>query len=116
MNVNDQEALTVPGHALGYSKNGAELRRQRSCTRRGEADQGDSHWPEEDFNSRYNHLDDSEASEKRQWSHHLLERPKSVNKKDQRPSGKESGTVESICLLNFYISFSYSLIKLKRYP
>lgn len=103
MNENDQEA-TVPGQALGCS-NGAELRRQRSCTRSEEASQGDSllnrggettvdsHWPDEDFNVSYKHLDDSEVSEKSQWSHHLLDRPtKSLYKKDQRSSGKLSGT------------------------
>lgn len=103
MNENDQEA-TVPGQALGCS-NGAELRRQRSCTQSEEASQGDSllnrggettvdsHWPDEDFNVSYKHLDDSEVSEKSQWSHHLLDRPtKSLYKKDQRSSGKLSGT------------------------
>ncbi|XP_023916907.1 probable serine/threonine-protein kinase At1g09600 [Quercus suber] len=103
MNENDQEATTVPGQALGCS-NGAELRSQRSCTRGEEASQGDSllnrggettvdsHWPDEDFNVSYKHLDDSEVSEKSQWSHHLLDRPtKSLYKKDQRSSGKLSG-------------------------
>ncbi|XP_075649012.1 putative serine/threonine-protein kinase At1g09600 isoform X1 [Castanea sativa] len=104
MNENDQEALTVPGQALGCS-NGAEIRRQRSGANGEEASQGDSllnrggettvdsHWPDEDFNVRYKHLDDSESSEKSQWSHQLLDRPtKSLYKKDQRSSGKLSGT------------------------
>lgn len=111
MNENDQEALAVPGQALGCS-NGAEMRRQRSGANGEEASQGDSllnrggettvdsHWPDEDFNVRYKHLDDSEGSEKSQLSHQLLDRPtKSLYKKDQRSSGKLSGTVESIYLL-----------------
>ncbi|KAM4133879.1 hypothetical protein ACJW30_01G365600 [Castanea mollissima] len=104
MNENDQEALTVPGQALGCS-NGAEIRRQRSGANGEEASQVDSllnrggettvdsHWPDEDFNVQYKHLDDSESSEKSQWSHQLLDRPtKSLYKKDQRSSGKLSGT------------------------
>lgn len=127
MNENDQEATTVPGQALGCS-NGAELRRQRSCTRGEEASQGDSllnrdgettvdsHWPDEDVNVSYKHLDDSEVSEKSQWSHHLLDRPtKALYKKDQRSSGKLSGMVESIYLLilvDFFHSFTYENKKL----
>ncbi|KAK8522398.1 hypothetical protein V6N13_115367 [Hibiscus sabdariffa] len=48
------------------------------------------HWPEEHFNAGYNHLDNAESSEKHELSHHLLDRPKASNVKDERKSSKES--------------------------
>ncbi|XWS40414.1 hypothetical protein CRYUN_Cryun18bG0139100 [Craigia yunnanensis] len=48
------------------------------------------HWLEERFNARYNHLDNAESSEKHEWSHHLLDRPKTSNVKDEQPPSKES--------------------------
>ncbi|KAF5448101.1 hypothetical protein F2P56_028666 [Juglans regia] len=106
----DGEVLTFRGQAF---KNGSELRSQISSPHPGEAEfprysnsaatQGssllnsskettaDPHWPGECLNARYNHLDDDVASEKHQWSHHLLDRPNSSYKKDLQQSGKGSG-------------------------
>ncbi|XP_039058192.1 probable serine/threonine-protein kinase At1g09600 [Hibiscus syriacus] len=48
------------------------------------------HWPEEHFNAGYNLLGNAESSEKHELSHHLLNRPKGSNVKDEQPSYKES--------------------------
>ncbi|XP_062176842.1 probable serine/threonine-protein kinase At1g09600 isoform X1 [Alnus glutinosa] len=103
MNVNEQEAPTVPGEAFSRPENGTVFRSPKphipgtefsrfsnSVAIRGSMD---SHWPEDHFNARYNHLDNGEAPDKHQWSQHLLDRAKSSYKKDEQPSGKESGTV-----------------------
>ncbi|XP_062026237.1 probable serine/threonine-protein kinase At1g09600 [Rosa rugosa] len=96
----------------GQSKNGAELRRQNSYMNGGAAQssrfsssasvRSDSrfggvvettanpHWPEERINTRYNHLDDGNSSAKHDWSLQFLNRPKSSQRKDEQPSGKDS--------------------------
>lgn len=113
MNVNEQEALTVPGQALSRPENGTGFRSpiphipgtefsrfSNSVAIRGSEEMtADSHWPEDNFNARSNHLDNGEAPDKHQWSQHLLDRPKSSYKKEEQPSGKESGMVQSDYLL-----------------
>ncbi|KAK9286452.1 hypothetical protein L1049_014849 [Liquidambar formosana] len=111
-NVNEDEALKGPCPAIGSSRNGPELRKQRSFGHRGAgqlsrisssvAVRGSSrfdsnretsvnpHWPEERINARYDHLDGTESSGKHEWSQHLLDRPKSSHKKGEHPCGKES--------------------------
>lgn len=125
MNVNE-EALTVSGQAF---KNSSESRSQISLTHPGEGElprssnwvaiQGssrlnsrretavDPHWLEERCNTRYNHLDDGEASRSHQWSHHLLDGPKSSSKKDHQLSGKESLMTESVSILTSAYEFSF---------
>lgn len=107
MNVNEQEALTVPGQALSHLENGTGFRSpiphipgtefsrfSNSVAIRGSEEMtADSHWPEDNFNARSNHLDNGEAPDKHQWSQHLLDRPKSSYKKEEQPSGKDSGMV-----------------------
>jgi hypothetical protein len=124
MNVNEQEAPTVPGEAFSRPENGTAFRSPRphipgtefsrfsnSVAIRGSMD---SHWPEEHFNARYNHLDNGEAPDKHQWSQHLLDRAKSSYKKDEQPSGKESGTVKSDYLrTSTYLSF-FNLTEIHR--
>lgn len=112
MDVNEDEAQMGPGRGSNSSRNGAELRIQKSYSHRGGSQlsmfsgsvavQGSSrfdndrengmnrHWPEERCNARYNELGGAESSEKHQWSHHLLDRPKSSHKKDEQPSEKGS--------------------------
>ncbi|GAB4842687.1 hypothetical protein Ancab_012663 [Ancistrocladus abbreviatus] len=51
-------------------------------------DDGASNWSEEHFNVRYNHQDHEVPPEKHDWSHHLLDRPNSSNKKDDGAFGK----------------------------
>ena len=98
------------------SRNGAELRTPRSYVHRGAAElsrfsnsvaaRSDSwfnsigetsmnlQWPEEHINGGYNHLNGGDSSEKLEWSHHLLQRPKSSYKnKDEQASRKESSAV-----------------------
>ncbi|KAJ7967977.1 Serine/threonine protein kinase [Quillaja saponaria] len=97
---------------VGSSRNETELRKQRSYIHHGATElsrfsnsvavRGGSrfdigghssvnpHWPEERFSSRYNHLADGDSSEKHEWSHHLLERPKSSHKEDRQLSEKEA--------------------------
>ncbi|PON52058.1 Serine/threonine protein kinase [Parasponia andersonii] len=51
------------------------------------------HWPEERSNGGYNHLNGGDSSEKHEWSHHLLQRPKSSHKnKDEQASSKETSS------------------------
>lgn len=118
MDVNEDEAQMGPGRGSNSSRNGAELRIQKSYSHRGGSQlsmfsgsvavQGSSrfdndrengmnrHWPEERCNARYNELGGAESSEKHQWSHHLLDRPKSSHKKDEQPSEKGSSMVKKL--------------------
>lgn len=113
----------------GQSKNGAELRRQNSYMNGGAAQssrfsssasvRSDSrfggvvettanpHWPEERINTRYNHLDDGNSSAKHDWSLQFLNRPKSSQRKDEQPSGKDSARVKE--LLSLFIILSLKL-------
>ncbi|XP_043816720.1 probable serine/threonine-protein kinase At1g09600 isoform X2 [Manihot esculenta] len=106
LNVNENETPGAPSQSFVSPKNTGDLRTQRSFVQRGAAqlsrfsnsvavrgisqlDNGSAttanpHWPEDRFDPRYTHLDDS--------SHHLLSRPKFSNK-DGRPSGLESARV-----------------------
>lgn len=103
---------------------GAELRKQRSYLHHGAAQlsrysnsvavrggsrygcggesSANSHWPGECFNASYNHFNGGESSEKHEWSHHLLDRPKSSYKIDEQSSGKESAMVKYLVILTFY--------------
>ncbi|XP_022945343.1 probable serine/threonine-protein kinase At1g09600 [Cucurbita moschata] len=109
-NMNRSRGDTPGGFSVG--EKGAELRKQRSYMHHGSgqlsrysnsvAGQGslqfgcggesssNSRWPEECFNVSYNHINGGESSEKHEWSHHLLESPKSSYKIDDQSSGKES--------------------------
>lgn len=101
------------------SRNGAELRTPRSYVHHGAAELSrfsnsvaarseswfdgvgetsmNSHWPEERINGGYNHLNGGDSYETHEWSHHLLQRPKSSHKnKDEQASGKESSTVRDL--------------------
>ncbi|XP_059648280.1 probable serine/threonine-protein kinase At1g09600 [Cornus florida] len=116
MNVNEDEALMGSQRAFGSLGVGTEWRPQgsfkpqgaegqlsklsNSATFRGSSRSGLSretnaypHWPEEPLNARYNQLDGAESSENHEWSHHLLDRPNSSHKNDERTSGKESTMV-----------------------
>lgn len=132
MDASEDEAQMGPGHGSNSSRNGTELRIQKSYSQRGAsqlsmslaAARGSSrfdndrengtnrHWPEERGNGRCNDLGGAESSEKHQWSHHLLERPKSSHKKDGQPAEKESSMViidlivMSICILFLFSTAS----------
>jgi hypothetical protein len=128
MNVNEHEAVTVHGQAFSRPENGKGYRSPRphipgtefsrfsnSVAIRGSKETTvDSHWPEEHFNARYNHLDNGEATDKHQWSQHLLDRPKSSYKKDEQPNGKESGTVQSDYLLTSTYLSVFNLTEIHR--
>lgn len=107
LNVNENAG--APSQSFVSPKNIGDLRTQRSFVQRGAAqlsrfsnsvavrgisqlDNGSAttanpHWPEDRFDPRYTHLDDS--------SHHLLSRPKFSNK-EGRPSGLESARVKNL--------------------
>lgn len=109
LNVNENETPGAPSQSFVSPKNTGDLRTQRSFVQRGAAqlsrfsnsvavrgisqlDNGSAttanpHWPEDRFDPRYTHLDDS--------SHHLLSRPKFSNK-EGRPSGLESARVKNL--------------------
>ncbi|CAK9326821.1 unnamed protein product [Citrullus colocynthis] len=109
-NMNGSQGDNLRGSSVGAK--GAELRKQRSFMQHGAgqlsrysnsvAVRGDSrfgcggessansHWPEECFNVSYNHFNGGDSSEKHEWSHRLLDRPKSSYKIDDQSSGKES--------------------------
>lgn len=100
--------------SLGSLKNGPVLRTQKSFRSQGlgqfsrfsnsvvvrgssrfdmsRETSGNPHWPEERLHGRYNELDDAGSSVGHDWSHHLLEVPKSYKKDEQAP-GKESTRV-----------------------
>lgn len=63
------------------------------------------HWPEERINARYSHLDNGDSSAKHDWSHNLLDRPKSSHKKDEQPSGKESATVKDFTIFIYHMLY-----------
>ncbi|XP_038892545.1 probable serine/threonine-protein kinase At1g09600 isoform X1 [Benincasa hispida] len=113
-NTNGNQGDNLGGSSVGAK--GAELRKQRSFMQHGSGQLSrysnsvavrggsrfgcggessvNSHWPEECFNVSYNHFNGSESSEKHEWSHHLLDRPKSSYKIDNQSSGKESTMVK----------------------
>ncbi|RZC73388.1 hypothetical protein C5167_048867 [Papaver somniferum] len=81
--VKEYEAQVVgPTRPFGSSRNGAELRTQRSHVAQG------STWSEHKLNGKYNQLDDVEASEKQKWE----DGPASSQKKGDRVYDKESTT------------------------
>ncbi|XP_042486610.1 probable serine/threonine-protein kinase At1g09600 isoform X2 [Macadamia integrifolia] len=109
--VEGGETIGAPGRANGSSGKSAELRAQRSYMHQAAelskfsssvAVRNSSHvdsqrersiqtnWPEQKLNSRYNQLDDAEPSEKSEWSHHLLDRPTSSQRKGEKVCGRES--------------------------
>lgn len=112
--INEGEALMDSQQPLASSKNGPVLRTQKSFRSQGlgqfsrfsnsvaargssrfdmsRETSGNPHWPEERLNGRYNGLDDAGSSVGHDWSHHLLEVPKSYKKDEQAP-GKESTAV-----------------------
>ena len=116
-NENEDDARMGTGQGSSSSRNGAESRIHKSYSHRGasqlsmfsgsvavrgslrfdndrENNGMNRHWPEERGNAGCNELGGgAESSEKHQWSHHLLERPKSSHKKDEQPSEKESSMV-----------------------
>lgn len=105
------ESMKASARAFGFPRKPEELKTQ-TCVHRGAVElsrfsnsiavRGSSRfdmtkenninpqWPEEHFNSGYNHLDNAESSEKHDLSHGLLDRPKASNVKDEQPSSKES--------------------------
>ncbi|KAK1287143.1 putative serine/threonine-protein kinase [Acorus calamus] len=113
-NKKADETQTIPGRVSGSvrSLNGPELKTSRSYMPQAGADlsnmsglvaarknvksdnhrekNADPHWPENRPNARYNPLDVGESSEKQEWTHHLLDRPTSSHKKDERVTGRES--------------------------
>ncbi|XP_057470001.1 probable serine/threonine-protein kinase At1g09600 isoform X1 [Actinidia eriantha] len=115
--INEGEALMASRQPFASSSNGPTLRTQRSFRPQGLAQMsrfsnsvavrgsswfdmsqetsGNPHWPEERLNARYNQLDDAESSVNHEWSHHLLEVPKS-HKKDEPAPGKKSTAVNAL--------------------
>ncbi|KAK1300948.1 putative serine/threonine-protein kinase [Acorus calamus] len=113
-NNKTDETWTIPGQASGFLRGlgGPELKSQRSHMPIGGSDlsnmsglvaarknvksdnhrekNADPHWPENRPNARYNPLDVGEPSEKQKWTPHLLDRPSSSHKKNERMSGRES--------------------------
>ncbi|KAK1323038.1 putative serine/threonine-protein kinase [Acorus calamus] len=113
-NKKADETRTIPGRVSGSVRglNGPELKTSRSYMPQAGADlsnmsglvaarknvksdnhrekNADPHWPENRPNARYNPLDVGESSEKQEWTHHLLDRPTSSHKKDERVTGRES--------------------------
>ncbi|XP_010252406.1 PREDICTED: probable serine/threonine-protein kinase At1g09600 isoform X2 [Nelumbo nucifera] len=110
--VREDEALGI--QTFGLSHNGPELRTQRSHMPQSVAEfanysgpvverstsefdkyrerSSNLHWPEQGLNGRNDHLDDTDASAKQEWTHHLLDRPTSFHRKAERVTGKESTT------------------------
>jgi len=104
-NMNGNQRDNLRGSSVGAK--GAELRKQRSYVQHGGvklsrysnsiAVRGGSRFgcgPEECFNVSYNRFNDVESSEKHEWSHHLLDTPKSSYKIDDQSSGKVSINVK----------------------
>ncbi|OVA08086.1 Protein kinase domain [Macleaya cordata] len=85
--VKEYESQVGPARAFGSSRNGPELRTQRSHMPQGAT------WSEHKLNGRYNQLDDVEHSEKQEWAHHLVDGPTSSHKKGDRVYGKDSTMV-----------------------
>ncbi|XVE67500.1 hypothetical protein DITRI_Ditri08aG0166100 [Diplodiscus trichospermus] len=112
MKANEIESMKASARAFGSPRKPEELRTQTTYVHRGAVElsrfsnsvavRGSSrfdmtkgnginpHWPEERFNARYNHLDNAQFSEKHEWYHHLLDRPKASLVKDELPPSKES--------------------------
>lgn len=121
-NMNGNHGDNLRGSSVG--EKGAELRKQRSYMQHGAGQlsrysnsvavrggsrfgcggdsSANSNWPEECFNVSYNPFNGGESSEKHEWSHHLLDRPKSSYKIDDQPSGKGSSMVKYTVILAFY--------------
>ncbi|XP_062095234.1 probable serine/threonine-protein kinase At1g09600 [Humulus lupulus] len=92
----------------GQSRSGAELRTPRSNVHHGAVELSrfsnsvaarseswfdssgetsmNSHWPEERINGGYSQLNGGDSSGKQEWSHHLLERPRSSHKNKDEPA------------------------------
>lgn len=114
--INEGEASVDSQQSLASLKNGPVLRTQKSFRSQGlgqfsrfsnsvavrgssrfdmsRETSGNPHWPEERLHGRYNELDDAGSSVGHDWSHHLLEVPKSY-KKDELAPGKESTRVQA---------------------
>ncbi|WRX14326.1 Protein kinase domain - like 10 [Theobroma cacao] len=112
MKAHEIESMKASARAFGSPRKPEELRTQTTYVHRGAVElsrfsnsvavRGSSrfamtketsinpHWPEERFTARYNHMDNAEPSEKHEWSHHLLDRPKTSHEKDEQPSSKET--------------------------
>ncbi|XWS55340.1 hypothetical protein CRYUN_Cryun10bG0166500 [Craigia yunnanensis] len=112
MKANEIEYMKASARAFGSPRKPEELRTQTTYVHHGAVElsrfsnsvavRGSSrfdmtkeniinpHWPEERFNARYNHLDNAESSEKHEWSHHLLDRPKTSHVKDEQLPSEES--------------------------
>ncbi|KAK8582754.1 hypothetical protein V6N13_069523 [Hibiscus sabdariffa] len=110
--TNEIESTTASAQAFGSPRKPEEFRSQTTHVRRATLElsrysnsiavRGSSqfdmtkenninhHWPQEHCNAGYNHVDRVESSEKHELSHHLLNRPKGSNVKDEQPSSKES--------------------------
>ncbi|XP_022725567.1 probable serine/threonine-protein kinase At1g09600 isoform X2 [Durio zibethinus] len=106
MKSNEIESTKATARTFGSPRKAEELRTQTTYVHRGAVElsrfsnsvavrgssrfdmtKGNSinpHWPEERFNTGYNHLDNAESS------HHLLDRAKTSHVKDEQPSSKES--------------------------
>ncbi|GFY94681.1 protein kinase superfamily protein [Actinidia rufa] len=82
--INEVEALMDSRQPSASSSNGPTLRTQRSFRPQGLGQM-----------SRYNQLDAAESSVNHEWSHHLLEAPKS-HKKDEPVPGKEYTAVHAL--------------------
>ncbi|KAI8555044.1 hypothetical protein RHMOL_Rhmol05G0143700 [Rhododendron molle] len=114
--INEGEASMDSQQSLGLLKNGPVLRTQKSFRSQGlgqfsrfsnsvavrgssrfdmsRETSGNPHWLEERLHGGYNELDDAGSSVGHDWSHHLLEVPKSYKKEEQAP-GKESTRVHA---------------------
>lgn len=115
--ANEIESMKASTRAFGSPRKPEELRRQTTYVHHGAvelsrfsnsvADRGSSrfdmtkknsinpHWPEERFNARYNHMDNGGSSEKHEWSHNLLDKPKTSHVKDEQPPSEESTAVRN---------------------
>ncbi|XVE94211.1 hypothetical protein REPUB_Repub01dG0262400 [Reevesia pubescens] len=112
MKENEIESMKASARAFISPRNHEELRTQTTYVHRGAVELSrfsnsvsvrgssrfdmtkqntiNSHWPEDRFTDRYNHLDNAGSSERLEWSRHLLDRPKTSDVKDDHPSSKES--------------------------
>ncbi|GMP39460.1 hypothetical protein CsSME_00010283 [Camellia sinensis var. sinensis] len=108
--VNEGESLLGSQRQFSSSKNSPMLRTEKSFGPEGFAHfslfsnsvgvqgssrfdmsketSGNPHWPEDRLNVRYNQLDDAGFSVNHEWSHHLLDVPRSC--KDEPAPGNES--------------------------
>ncbi|XP_077231536.1 putative serine/threonine-protein kinase At1g54610 [Tasmannia lanceolata] len=111
--LKEDELRIAPGRAFGSSKdsNGRELKTQRSYMPQGTTElanlsslvaarsNGKSDIPREKSvppqrpDDRYNQLDVAESSEKQDWNHHLLDRPTSSHKKDNKGYGSKKNRI-----------------------